>query len=579
MSDAASATPRVELGSRVRTEATATTPVGKTARSVVWIALFAVAYVLTARLGRGFRFQDSQIGVVWPPNALLLAALLLTPRRSWWLVFAASAVAHTMAMGSSVPAWRVAWQIAANAAFTAATAEAVRRFIGLPLRFGKPRDVLMFTTLSFGVSLLFALTASAFVLTFAGVETAFTPTIALMRVMLSNTTALLIVTPAVVLGARLGPDWLSAISARRALETAVIMGTVLGVGLVAFDAGPGLARLPWVLLLTFPPLMWAAVRLGPAGASASLLCIAALSMWGTARQLGPFVVTENADMVLSLQLYWIVIGPPVMLLAAAIRERARAEATLHDQRNQLARVTRIATAGELSGALAHELRQPITSILANAQAALLLLRRGVADVDQLRPILEDIVRQDQQASNVIARLRSLLQGETPHLEPIAVESVVRDALALTRSSAATAGAAVHAQIFGPLPRVQGDQVQLLQVVVNLVVNACEAMIETAPSERVVQLRVEKVAADRVDVAVIDRGIGLPRDDEDRVFEPFFTTKDAGLGLGLAIGRSIATAHGGRLWARNNDGHSGATFHLELPTQPPRAGRVDVPAGR
>ena len=129
---------------------------------------------------------------------------------------------------------------------------------------------------------------------------------------------------------------------------------------------------------------------------------------------------------------------------------------------------------------------------------------------------------------------------------------------------ASAGVGVQTQIFGRLPRVHGDQVQLLQVVVNLVVNACEAMTETPPSERVVQLRVEKVAADRIDVSVADRGIGLPADGEDLVFEPFFTTKHAGLGLGLSIGRSIASAHGGRLWARNNEGHAGATFHLELP---------------
>ena len=305
--------------------------------------------------------------------------------------------------------------------------------------------------------MLFALNASAFVLSLTGAETMYRPAVAYLHVVLSNMSAFLLVTPAVLLWARLGPDWLKGFSARRAVEAAMIIGSVLVVSLVAFHTGPELARYPWLLPLTFPPLMWAAVRLGPAGVSTSLLCIAALSMWGTASQLGPFVVTANADIVWSLQLYWIVIGPPVMLLAAAIREREAAEATLHDQRNQLARLTRIATAGELSGALAHELRQPMTSILANAQAGLLLLGRDPADIQQIREILQDIARQDQQASNVIARLRSLLKGGESRLEPVALDGVVRDALALMRYSMVNASVEMQAQIPSGLPRVRGDQ--------------------------------------------------------------------------------------------------------------------------
>jgi len=574
MSEAGSTSPESEWIPKAMAGKSAAASLDRVARVTLWFASFGLAYFLTARLGLGFRFQNSQIGVVWPPNALLLAALLLAPRRAWWIVFVVSAAAHVAAMGTSIPAWRIAWQVVGNFAFTAITAETLRRLLGLPLRFETRRDVLIYTGLSFAMPLLFALIAPAFVLALTGFETGYNPAIALGRIMLSNTTAIIVLTPVVLLCARFGPGWLGEVSTRRGLEAAVIIGTVLIVGLIAFDAGPGLAELPWLLLLTFPPLMWAAVRLGPAGASASILCIAALSLWGTARQLGPFVMTASADGVLSLELYWIVICPPVMLLAAAIRERENAEAALHDQRSQLARVTRLATAGELSGALAHELRQPMTSILANAQAGLLLLRRDPADLEQVGVILEDIARQDQQASNVIARLRSLLRGDTARLEPVALEAVVRDALALTRYSAANAGVDVQAQIPGALPRVQGDQVQLLQVIVNLLVNACEAMADTPPAERQLQLRVERLGADRLDVAVADRGGGLPKGGEDLVFQPFFTTKNAGLGLGLSIGRSIAAAHGGRLWAETNGAHAGGrggtTFHFELPAAPGRA---------
>jgi signal transduction histidine kinase len=242
-------------------------------------------------------------------------------------------------------------------------------------------------------------------MSFVGGETLFRPAIAFARVAFANITPLLILTPAVLLAARFRPDSPWNVSRRRAGEAAVIIGAVLAVSGVAFGAGPELARFPWLLILTVPPLLWAAVRLGPTGASMSVLCVAAISMWGATRQLGPFVVPADADVVLSLQIYWIMICLPVMLLSAAIREREVVEAALDDQRNQLARVTRIATAGELSDALAHELRQPMTAILANAQAGLLLLAREPADLPQIREILEDIASQDPQAGEVIARIR------------------------------------------------------------------------------------------------------------------------------------------------------------------------------
>ncbi len=402
-------------------------------------------------------------------------------------------------------------------------------------------------------------------MSFAGAETLFSPAIAFIRVVLANITPLLILTPAILLGAQFNLASLRKVSRKRVSEATVIIAAVLVVSGIAFNAGPELARFPWLLVLTVPPLLWAAVRLGPAGASASLLCVAAISMWGATRQVGAFVVPAHADVVLSLQIYWIMICLPVMLLAAAIREREAVEATLDDQRNQLARVARLATAGELSGALAHELRQPMTAILANANAALLLLARAPADLVQIREILEDIARQDRQAGEVITRFRALLEGATTQREPVALESVVRDALSLTSPTAAVARVRVQADIPAGLPPVRGDQVQLLQLLVNLVVNGCESMTDAAVTNRVLLLRVGRAGSDHLKLSVADSGVGLPPHAKDQVFEPFFTTKASGLGLGLSISRSIAAAHGGRLWGENNEGQGGATFHLELPT--------------
>ena len=528
------------------------------------VAVLAGIYYLAAKLGLGFRFQNSQISVVWPANAVLLAALLLTPRSRWWVVFATTAVAHVAAMGPATPVWRWVWQIAGNSLFMSAAAMLVRRYAGLPLHFESRRQVFTYAAISVGVPAVFALAMPSFVRPLLGLDAMYSPGAALLRTALSNVIALLLVAPVLLLWGQPDLRRLGELTRRRFGEPVAIMASLLVVGLVAFGTAPEFAHFPGLLLWFFPPLVWAAVRLGPRGAVTSVFFVALLCTLGTARQLGPFVLASEAEQVLSLQLFWIAIGPPIMLLAAVIREREQAEDALHEQRNQLAHVTRVATAGELSGAIAHELRQPLTSILANAQAGLQLLDRDRVDLQEVREILQDITRDDQQAANVIARLRLFMKDGTSRFEPLAVEAVVRDALALSKSTVDLSGVEVQTSIAGGLPRVWGDPVQLLQVMVNLVVNGCESMHLTPRPARRLDLHVAPLDHEHVEVLVSDRGVGLPNGGEDRVFDPFFTTKEHGLGLGLAIGRSIVAAHGGRLWGENHDTYQGATFHLVLP---------------
>ena len=198
--------------------------------------------------------------------------------------------------------------------------------------------------------------------------------------------------------------------------------------------------------------------------------------------------------------------------------------------------------------------------------------RDRVNVHELRAIFHDIVDQDKQAAGVIARLRSFIKEGESHFDALALETVTRHALELGRSSLELWGVDAHTQVAPNLPRVRGDRVQLLQVLLNLVFNACESMSQIPIAERRLQLRVNRVGQEHVEVSVADRGGGLPAGGEDRVFEPFFTTKDEGLGLGLPIGRSIANTHGGRLWGENNL-RGGATFHLVLPTDRPHDGRA------
>jgi len=530
---------------------------------ISWFGALAIGYYLAARLGLSFRFQNSMIGVVWVANGVLLSALVLTPPSRWPWVLIVTASAHFAAMAPDVEIWRILWQIVFNALFTTSMATVLRRLVGLPLSFSTRRQALAYMATAFGLPALFALTTPAVVRSVLRLED-YTPLLAWMRVTLSNATAMLLVTPVILLWADHGLRPLMRARPRQLLETSAVLLFLVSVGLVAFGTGGEIARFPSLLLLMFPPLLWAAVRLGPLGASTALLVIAVLSVWGTARQLGPFVMIADAYRVTSLQLFWITMCMPILLLAAVIREREQADAQVQAQRNQLAHVTRVAAVGELSGALAHELRQPLMAILANAEAASALLARGDGNGQEIRAILHDIAEQDKYAANVITRLRTFLQEREPRVESLELESLVRDALALARAVVDRLGVEVETDIAAGLPPVRGDPVQLLQVVLNLIVNGCEAMSDKPPRERQLRVQVERKDSEYVELTVRDRGIGLPAETPNRVFQPFFTTKDKGLGLGLAIGRSIVTAHGGRLWGENNR-ERGATFRLLLRT--------------
>lgn len=527
--------------------------------------LFAVAYDLSVRLGLGFRFENSQIGVVWPANALLVAALILAPRSRWWIVLAAAAIPHAVEMHYTIPAWRWTWQIVGNSIFAICTVIVLERAAGLPLNFGNRRQVLAYAIVSFAMPALYGLTTPAFVRSVLGLESTYSPTASVLRTTLSSATALLILGPFVLKWAQYGVQRMRQLSRSRAVEGLIMIVTVFAVGIAIFGTGPNIARVPTLLLFAFPPLLWAAVRFGPIGGSTALFAVAALSIWGTAARLGPFVLITDTDRILSLEVFWIVLWGPTMLLAATIRERERAEVALQQQRNQLAHVTRVATVGELSGAIAHELRQPLTSILVNAQTGQHLLSSPEVDLMAVREILDEIAGQDKQAANVITRMRSFIQKGESRLQTIAIETVVRDALALGRMTAAEVGIAVETDLGASLPNVHGDPVELLQVVLNLIVNACESMKHVTRARRQLLLRVGRRSLHEVEVVVSDTGVGLPTETNNRLFEPFYTTKQNGLGLGLAISRTIATAHGGRLWGENNS-TGGATFHLVLPAE-------------
>lgn len=258
-------------------------------------------------------------------------------------------------------------------------------------------------------------------------------------------------------------------------------------------------------------------------------------------------------------------GNPTRMIGVVldITERKQAESELQRQRQELAHITRVSTMGELAASLAHELNQPLTAILSNAQAAQRFLAADTANLDEIREILSDIVHDNSRAGEVIRRLRTLFRKEQLDFTSLDLANVISDVALLAHSDAITHNIHVLFVIPPGLPPVCGDRVQLQQVILNLLVNAFHAMKDGPLQDREVVVHGEVDGADGILAAVRDRGIGLGRDTLEKIFEPFYTTKRDGLGMGLSISRSIIEAHGGRLWAENNPDR-GATFYFTLP---------------
>jgi two-component system, LuxR family, sensor kinase FixL len=251
-----------------------------------------------------------------------------------------------------------------------------------------------------------------------------------------------------------------------------------------------------------------------------------------------------------------------------VTERKRAEKEAMQQRDELFHLSRVASLGQLSGSLAHELNQPLGIILANAQAAQHMLAGDAPDIPELREILADIVGEDIRAGEVITRLRALLKRGETRLLPLAPNKVIEDVLHLLRSDLVARGVTVQTRLAAGLPEVPGDEVQLQQVLLNIVTNGCDAVAENLQKDRILRISTH-MRSGSVRLSIEDQGRGLPGDDVGQIFRPFFTTKTHGLGIGLPICRSIIAAHEGRLWAEPNEGR-GTTLHVELRTIEPAA---------
>jgi PAS domain S-box-containing protein len=252
-------------------------------------------------------------------------------------------------------------------------------------------------------------------------------------------------------------------------------------------------------------------------------------------------------------------------VTADLTERKQTEGALREARMELAHVNRVTTMGQLAASIAHEVNQPIAATVAHADAGLLWLDASPPDLEEVRLALEGVIKAGNRAGDVIGRIRALIKKTPPRKDPLDINEMLLEVVALTRSELLRNRVSLQTQLRKGLPLCHGDRVQLQQAVLNLILNAVEAMTGVNDGSRELLISTEKDLSGGVIVAVQDTGPGLDAAHLARLFDAFYTTKPGGMGMGLSICRSIIEAHGGRLWATSNIPH-GAIFQFSLPAK-------------
>ena len=664
-------------------------------RTTFWVLVSAACYYLATRTAWLLCFPDSKVSLFFPPHAILVSILLLVPTRHWWAYTLAAVSSHFLA--TQQENWPPLYALqceAFDAVKALLTAAGIRMFIKSPFPLINLREAIIFVLIAvIIVPVGTALWGAAFTLSYQfGTQY----WVEWRNLSISNGVTTIVLVPAILIGVHLVLTKEFNASPRRVLEACFLAVGIFAVGYVAFDrsaAGPDTS--PALLYAPIPLLIWAALRFGIGGISASMLAITILAIWGTMQGRGPFLTQTASENALALQLFLLVAATPLLLLAAAIEDERQSKDALRDseermslavesaqlalwewdlvadrvwiqdeglfgfeprepidhatlggrvhpddraarstaiqhalvtggpyeaefrimlpdgssrwiaargrsatsavndtpprmvgvamditrqkqaaadaqlQREELAHLSRVTTLSALSGSIAHELGQPLSSILINAQTGQHCMALDPPDLKEVRAIFEDIDSANRRALDIIDRLRTMLRRGAVTLQPVNVNESLEELLRLTRSDLMARRVSISKLITENLPPARTDRVQLQQVLLNLIVNACDAMKSNPPDERVLTLTTF-MAQDEIRIGVLDRGVGLPGNIET-IFQPFHSTKDKGLGMGLSICRTLVTAHGGKLWAEHRT-ERGAAFYVALPLAGQDAGK-------
>jgi PAS domain S-box-containing protein len=642
-------------------------------RAAAWVF---VGYYLGARVGFALTFQPHPISVFWPPNSILLAALLLTPPRTWWILLLAAFPAHLIAeLQSQVPPTMVVCWFISNASEAVIGAGLTRYLLSGPVRFDILRSVAVFCMCgAFLGPFLSSFIDAGFVALNGWGQGSYLENFRAR--FFSNALTALTLAPAILTWCDFRPTQWRRISSSRALEGSVLfLGLVIASTVVLYNARTNPD--PVLFYAPLPFLLWAMFRFGPRATSAAVLIVTFLAIWSSAHGHGPFTSQSAEINARSIQMFLIVMTVPIMLLAAGIQERRKAEeqfgsafrsspdpisiirkrdgtlidvnaywvkmfgyerqeaigrtvfdlnlclpegghiqqmvglkqskpirdvecavwtktgevrqvslsadvvemgnepcfvVTIRDitdrklaekANRDLAHASRVAVLGELTASIAHEINQPLGAILSNAEAAELLLESESPPLDEVRKILADIRNDDVRASDIIRHIRLLTRKRATGMESLDINEIAAEVVRLMETEAHSRNVSLRTEFIADSGTVIGDRVHLQQVLINLILNGMEAMADTPEPERRLFVRTAMNKRRRVEISVTDSGRGIPAEKLPRLFDSFFTTKENGVGLGLAIARSIVDAHQGRISAANNS-EGGATFRFDLP---------------
>jgi signal transduction histidine kinase len=509
--------------------------------------------------------------ILWPPNAVLLAALLLVPTRVWWIYLLAVLPADR------VNSWAFPWNVGlalciSNISQTLLAAWLLRlggRAKAAP-RWNDYSYIVRFVC--FGVlagPCVGACLGAATIHAFHGVPywTAWQGWV------VANALTVLTFVPLFAIAAselvdrvKPRPPW-----PRQSAEVCIFFSALIAVALTMFEIRWRLTdEMALLIYAPLPLLLWAALRLGTGGAVAAQFTLVIVAVHGAAHGRGPLPANAAASNVLHLQLLLIFMSLPLLFLSAILQTeliQRRALASANEDMGQLEErltyLARVRTAGEITALVAHELNQPLSAIGVNAQAARNFLGSDPPDLAEVFGALRDIQEDDRRAGEIIRGLRGLFKEAKPLRMPLEINDVIRQVTRLVKSDSNERGIALVFELAPDLPLVSGDRIQLQQVLLNLMTNAFEAMRDVSPSDRKLLIMTRIDEAHTVEVAVRDSGTGIEASRLGHIFERFYSTNPAGLGLGLSISRSIIETHGGRISAANNV-ERGATFRFTLP---------------
>ncbi len=564
----ADATSEASLDSSVRPVAVVRrmAVVRRVAGHIILIVAFAIAFFILQKLTFLLRFPPYERTTLWIPGALTFSVLLISPISGWWRFYIGLCIAGYAAFYGDPEIPGVVALMSAQFHF-ATVAVGAWGILRLTNRdpFATVPSMLVFV-LAAGLLVPLATSApSDWIRWMRGLGDVWPTAI---RSFLCISLGMLIGTPALTTALIHGRERFRTVSLRGWMEGLVLALCLTSVGLWVFTNSADSKAIPALVYAPIPFLLWAALRFEVVGASWALLAIAYLSTWNAINGRGPFASGTRDDHVLQLQIFLMAVALPLLFMAVVVGERRRAYALLvreiEERRKMeegLRHASRLAVLSEFTASIAHEINQPLGAILCNAEAAELLLEKPSPPMEEIRRIMTDIRNDDLRASEVIRSLRALLKHGEVERQPVSIHRVVMEVIAILRTEAERRGIELHTELTQVDPIVLGDRVHLQQVLLNLIINAMEAM-QGIPGERRVAVCTSQ-RDNEVVVSVTDRGPGIPPEQVPRLFDRFFSTKPEGMGMGLAISRSLIEQHGGRIWVENASDR-GAIFRVRIP---------------